>query len=98
MLNREHGHTIIIITHDMPIVARYARRVIAMANGKILADGDTADIFKQTAVLEKASLEPPQITQFAQRLQHVGFDPGTLTVEQAVEQFQQIREKMIPSE
>jgi energy-coupling factor transport system ATP-binding protein len=98
MLNREHGHTIIIITHDMPIVAHYARRVIAMADGKILADGETAEIFKQASVLEKASLEPPQITQFAQRLQNYGFNPGTLTVEQAVAQFQQIREKVIPSE
>lgn len=94
-LNREHGHTIIIITHDMPIVARYARRVIAMADGKILADGETAEIFKQVSVLERASLEPPQITRFAQRLQHHGFDPGTLTVEHAVDQFRQIRERIL---
>ncbi|MCX7976498.1 MAG: ATP-binding cassette domain-containing protein [Bellilinea sp.] len=97
LLNQKHGHTIIIITHDMPIVARYAQRVIAMAEGKILADGKTSEMFKQVGVLEKASLEPPQITQFAQRLQHHGFDAGTLTVEQAVEQFRQILEKTIPS-
>ncbi len=95
LLNKEHGHTIIIITHDMPIVARYARRVIAMADGKILADGITSEIFKQVSILEKASLEPPQITRFAQRLHQHGFDPGTLTVEQAVDQFRQIREKFI---
>lgn len=91
LLNQEHGHTIIIITHDMPIVARYARRVIAMAEGKILADGKTEEIFKQVDVLERASLEPPQITQFSQRLQSYGFDPGTLTVEQAVEQFRRVQ-------
>lgn len=89
-LNRQ-GHTVIIITHDMPIVARYARRVIAMAGGRILADGPTADIFGQQDVLEKASLEPPQITQLAQQTQSLGFDPGTLSVEAMWEQFKQIR-------
>lgn len=85
-LNRQ-GHTVVIITHDMPIVARYARRVIAMAGGQILADGPTADIFRQQDVLERASLEPPQITQLAQQTQSLGFDPGTLSVEAMWEQF-----------
>jgi energy-coupling factor transport system ATP-binding protein len=89
-LNENHGHTVIIITHDMPIVAHYARRVVVMGLGQVLADGSTVEIFKQIEVLAKTHLEPPQITQLAQRCQHLGFDPSTLTVEQMLEQFQHL--------
>jgi energy-coupling factor transport system ATP-binding protein len=87
-LNEDHGHTIVIITHDMPIVAQYARRVIVMGEGRILADGPTAEVFAQPEVLERTFLEPPQITQLAQRAQESGFLPGTLTVEDMVRQYQ----------
>ena len=86
-LNKIHGHTIIIITHDMPIVGLYARRVIAMAQARIMADGPTREVFTQTEVLEKTFLAPPQITQLAQADPSLGYDPGTLTVEEMVDQF-----------
>lgn len=89
-LNENHGHIIIIITHDMPIVAQYARRVIAMGQGRILADGPTSQVFKQTELLRQTFLEPPQITQLAQGAAHLGFDPGTLTVESMVAQFDKL--------
>jgi energy-coupling factor transport system ATP-binding protein len=86
-LNQTHGHTIIIITHDMPIVAKYARRVIAMGRAKISADGPTSEVFTQSDVLEKTFLAPPPITQLAQETTEFGFSPGTLTVGEMVEQF-----------
>lgn len=89
-LNENLGHSIIIITHDMPIVAQYARRVVAMGLGQVMADGPTAEVFKQSEILAKTFIEPPQITQLAQRSQALGFDPGTLTVEEMVEQFNRI--------
>lgn len=89
-LNENHGHIIIIITHDMPIVAQYARRVIAMGQGRILADGPTSQVFRQTDLLKQTFLEPPQITQLAQGAAHLGFDPGTLTVEAMVAQFDKL--------
>ncbi|KPL07422.1 hypothetical protein AMJ86_04535 [bacterium SM23_57] len=92
-LNETHGHTIIIITHDMPIVAQYTRRVIVMGQGKIMADGPTAEVFTRSEILEKTFLAPPQITQLAQAAQSLGFNPGTLTVEEMMEQFQQLSKK-----
>jgi energy-coupling factor transport system ATP-binding protein len=86
-LNQEHGHTIIIITHDMPIVGLYAKRVIAMAQARIMADGLTRDVFTLADVLEKTFLAPPQITQLAQADPTLGFDPGTLTVNEMVDQY-----------
>jgi energy-coupling factor transport system ATP-binding protein len=91
-LNENHGHTIIIITHDMPIVAQYARRTVAMGLGKIMADGSMAEVFAQPDVLEATFIEPPQITQLAQRSVSLGFEAGTLSVDEMVEQFQRIVE------
>jgi iron complex transport system ATP-binding protein len=38
-LNRERGMTIISVTHDLNLAARYARRIIALRSGMIAADG-----------------------------------------------------------
>ena len=81
-LHEKLGHTIIIITHDMPIVAQYAHRVVAMGMGRVLADGPTAEVFQQTDILAQTFIEPPQITQLAQRVAGLGFNPGTLNVDQ----------------
>ena len=90
-LNENHGHTIIIITHDMPIVAQYARRVILMSEGRILADDETARVFSQPEILAKAFLEPPEITQLAQSVQELGFSPGVLTVNEMLKEFEQLK-------
>jgi energy-coupling factor transport system ATP-binding protein len=86
-LNETHGHTVLIITHDMPIVAQYARRVIVMGQGRIMADGPTAEVFTKSDILEETFLAPPQITQLAQAAQSLGFDPGTLTVQEMLDQY-----------
>lgn len=89
-LNEQQGHAVIIITHDMPIVARFARRVVALAEGKILADGPTNEVFSQPEKLAQTFIEPPQITQLAQHSVDLGFDPGTLTVESMTAQFEDL--------
>ena len=91
-LNEEHGHTVMIITHDMPIVAQYARRVIAMGMGRVMADGSTSEVFKQADMLAKTFLEPPQITQLAQLASGLGFNPGTLSVDEMVKQYQILKQ------
>lgn len=96
-LNEELGHTVIIITHDMSIVAQYARRVILMADGQLLADGKTADVFSQLDKLEKASLVPPHITQLAQSVTEYGFKPGTLTVGEMLGQFEVVCQELCKS-
>ena len=61
-LNSE-GKAIIVITHDMTIVAEYAKRVIVMMQGNILLDGPPEDVFNQPEVLKESFIEPPQISQ-----------------------------------
>jgi energy-coupling factor transport system ATP-binding protein len=76
----EEGLTVIMITHDMELVARYTQRLIVMANGEILADGPTREVFQKKEVLNKAFLKPPQITQLAQKLSDTGVPGEILSV------------------
>jgi iron complex transport system ATP-binding protein len=61
-LNRERQMTVITVTHDINLAARYARRVIAIRGGAIAADGtpDSVltpehlyDVFEITAAVFK---------------------------------------------
>lgn len=44
-LQRETGTSLILITHDMGVVAEMADRVIVMRNGRMLEEGRAVDIF-----------------------------------------------------
>jgi energy-coupling factor transport system ATP-binding protein len=85
------GTTVIIITHNMRVVAEHAERVIALWDGKIAMDGSTAQVFSKPEILKKNFLSPPQITQLAQSFQNYGFNPGILSVEEMVEQYNRLR-------
>ncbi|MGA1865599.1 MAG: energy-coupling factor ABC transporter ATP-binding protein, partial [bacterium] len=64
----EEGRTIIIITHNMWVAAQYAKRCVVMADGRILLDGNTREIFSKETVLKKASLAPPDIVRLGNTL------------------------------
>jgi len=89
-LHEEQNHIIVFITHDMPIVSQYAQRIVLMGEGQILADGTTREVFAQPEKLARTFVEPPQITQLAQAVQDLGFDPGTLTVQEMLQQFRDL--------
>lgn len=63
------GHTIIMVTHQMDIVAQYAKRVIVMNEGEMLLQGRTRDVFAQENVLKQAHLDVPFVTRWSNRLQ-----------------------------
>ncbi len=66
MLNQQ-GHTILMITHDMGIVANYATRCVLMRHGTVLADGPTREIFSDPELVRSAALALPALTRFAHR-------------------------------
>jgi energy-coupling factor transport system ATP-binding protein len=59
-LIQNHGCSVVMVTHDMDLVARYATRVIVLDKGKILLDGTPLDVFsKKQDMLATVSLKPP---------------------------------------
>ncbi len=77
----QEGHTIVIATHHMDLVAEYTQRVIVLCQGKILLDDTPAAVFSQPEVLRRTHIAPPQITQLAQSLPpSLGLSRDALTV------------------
>lgn len=62
------GHTVIIITHDMTLVAEYAQHVAVMAAGELLFHGPTAAVFAQPDLLTQARLTLPPLAELSERL------------------------------
>jgi energy-coupling factor transporter ATP-binding protein EcfA2 len=86
-LNRA-GKTVIVVTHDMDIVARYARRVVVMADGQVLADGPTREILRRTDVLTRAHLKAPPVVGLSNLLSgKTGVPVSFLTTEEMVSLF-----------
>jgi energy-coupling factor transport system ATP-binding protein len=83
-LNRT-GHTVLFITHNMPMVARFAKRVIVFRNGEIISDGTSQEVFAKADSLHSTFLAPPQITRLAQALPEF-FPETVLSVAEMVEQ------------
>lgn len=77
-LNSENNNTIIIITHDMRIVAEYTQRTIVMANGRIILDGETREVFSHPEILKQSYIEPPNITKLSLILKDCGISRTSL--------------------
>ena len=58
----QNGTTVVFITHNMQLVAKYANRVLVMKKGKIILDDPPKCVFKQQNLLNQTYLKPPQIT------------------------------------
>jgi len=58
-LLKSFTHTKIIASHDLDMIAETCSRTIVLYSGKVEADAPTEEIFRNTALLERCSLEPP---------------------------------------
>ncbi len=65
---RRRGKTVITITHDIDFCAENFERVIAMAQGNILLDGNANDVLGQEDILATTYVDPPQLTRLGKRL------------------------------
>lgn len=71
-IHEEEGMDLILVTHDMNLVARYATRVIVVADGNIAFDGKPMDLFELD--LEQYSLDNPDIYRTYKELKAKGLD------------------------
>lgn len=78
---REVGHTVVVVSHDMTLIAEYCDRVIVIGGGHILCDGKPEEVFTDLALLQRTHLQAPQVTELSFRLASVLNTRPTLTVE-----------------
>ncbi|MEM2897511.1 MAG: ATP-binding cassette domain-containing protein [Candidatus Bathyarchaeia archaeon] len=85
-LNKE-GRTVIVISHNMKLIAEYVQRVIVFSQGKVILDGSARHVFSQHEILKKAFIRSPQITRLARMLMDYGIKPDILFVREMYEEF-----------
>lgn len=56
-LNQTRGTTIVMVLHELNLAARYADRLVAMANGNVYAVGSSEDVFTEQMVRDVFGLE-----------------------------------------
>ena len=62
------GTTVIMVCHDMEVVADYARRVIVMSDGRVVGEGPTFEVLRDADLCARASLMPPQVVDISASL------------------------------
>lgn len=86
-LHEENNITVILVSHSMDDVARYAGRILVMNQGELMLDGEPQKVFRYRDELRKIGLDVPQSTNILYELRDRGMAVGTegITPEQAAE-------------
>jgi energy-coupling factor transport system ATP-binding protein len=82
------GCTVLLITHDMRLVAERAASVLMLHTGRLVAAGPARELFAQPDLLDRASISPPPITEVSQRFRSAGMRGDSLTVEEFAQEFE----------
>ena len=86
-LKEKLSPTVVMVTHDMDLVAEYATKVIVLKDGEVAFDGTPADLFNNNEIVNDCSLRLPSGVALANELREVGFDidHNSITIEQVVD-------------
>lgn len=76
-LNRDHGVTLVMATHDVNVVSAMADMVyVLVGGGEIVGHGSPEEIFRNPEMLRNSNIEPPVLSELIQRLAAEGIDLG----------------------
>ncbi|MGN0243775.1 MAG: energy-coupling factor transporter ATPase [Lachnospiraceae bacterium] len=91
-LHKEQGVTMIMVSHNMEDVARYANRVIVMNEGRILFDDTPECVFAHETELHEIGLAVPEPMRVMKELRKKGIPVRTdsLTIEDAVKEISRV--------
>lgn len=87
--HEQRGITVIIVSHSMEDIARYAKRVMVINEGRLYSYDDVNAVFARAAELKRMGLAVPAVTDIMLKLKERGFavDPAVYTAEQAARQL-----------
>ncbi len=75
--HQETGATVVLVSHSMEDVARYANRVLVLNAGHIAMYDETAKVFARAPELLQLGLSVPEVTKIFLRLREMGLDIDT---------------------
>ena len=87
--HKNSGTTILLVSHSMEDIVKYANKVLVMNHGKLFCYESTDKVFSMSKELQEIGLDIPQITKLSHRLAEKGIDIGgdVYTVERAKERL-----------
>ncbi|MCL1904119.1 MAG: energy-coupling factor transporter ATPase [Oscillospiraceae bacterium] len=87
--HKKAGITVILVSHSMEDIVKYADKVLVMNKGEIFCYNDTDSVFSKAKEITEIGLGVPQITRLAEKLKQRGVDLGNdvYTVERAAERI-----------
>lgn len=96
-LHKQSDMTVILVSHSMEDIARYADRIIVMNKGSVMHNGAPKEVFAHYQELEKIGLAAPQVTYIMHDLKEKGLPVkvNVTTVEEAADEIMQALEKKI---
>ena len=86
------GGTVILITHNMRLVAEYASRAVVMAGGQVVFDAAPRALFERREILARAKLAAPAVVRLGQRLAPFGLKAGILSCAEFAAAWQRLAE------
>lgn len=94
-LHRQSDMTVILVSHSMEDIARYADRIIVMNKGRVMYNDSPEKVFEHYQELEKVGLAAPQVTYIMHDLKSRGLavKANVTTVCEAADEIMQALEK-----
>ncbi len=74
--HRESGTTILLVSHSMEDIVKYADKVLVMNRGRLFCYEDTDVVFSRAREIRQVGLDIPQITKLSHLLSENGIDLG----------------------
>ncbi len=93
-LHKQTDMTVILVSHSMEDIARFADRIIVMNHGEVMFNDEPKKVFAHFKELEKVGLAAPQVTYIMHDLKEHGLAVNTdvTTVEEAADEIMRILE------
>ncbi len=93
--HKESGTTILLVSHSMEDIVKYADKVLVMNRGRLFCYENTDTVFSRAREIRQVGLDIPQITKLSHLLAENGIDLGDdiYTVERAKERLLTILNK-----
>ncbi|HIW53334.1 MAG TPA: energy-coupling factor transporter ATPase [Candidatus Ruthenibacterium merdigallinarum] len=94
--HRRTGTTIVLVSHSMEDIAKYADRVLVLDAGRVAMFDETAKVFARAPELLALGLSVPEVTKVFLRLREFGLDipADVYTIPYAVKTLLAARERM----
>ncbi len=74
--HEKSGKTILLVSHSMEDIVKFASRVLVMNKAKLFCYDETDKVFERTSELVEIGLDVPQITRLSHKLLEKGIDIG----------------------